>query len=346
MFEEEYTDSIHGEEHESLYGSDSFIADSSHSVINEHEDTTDYPEPSAPYNPSFGQGLLVDMPDDAPDGTLAPYDDSVSTNLIHRVKDPFGIYTIKNTYGFSGAPEIEEFEDVHLDSQFDEHDLQKVCNTICDALHWKRLPVFMTDGVANAAYSPGLFTHRTFDDALYLNPSYAESCIQHIGRTDIVVSDMAHEIGHSVAFNICGDQGTFMNEKTADFVSGFVNGKLGVDIDAARQWFEWYYDSKGEGGYPVSEERWDAEAAGYYFSHLANGDDLQTALKDPNFLDIIEAYKTDRLELVNQMAWDQTPHTSESFWEKLSDYKDGFMATLTKQGRYIFGPTIARILPI
>ena len=72
MFEEEYTDSIHGEEHESLYGSDSFIADSSHSVINEHEDTTDYPEPSAPYNPSFGQGLLVDMPDDAPDGTLAP----------------------------------------------------------------------------------------------------------------------------------------------------------------------------------------------------------------------------------------------------------------------------------
>lgn len=346
MFEEEYSDGLHNEEPVGFHENDSYIAESSHGVINDHEGITGLSESSATYNPSFGQGLLVDLPDDVPDGTLAPYDESVSTNLIHRVEDPFGIYTIKNTYGFSNSPEIEEFGDVHIDPQFDEHDLQKVCNTICDALHWKKLPVFMTDNVANAAYGPGLFTHSTFDDALYLNPSYADSCIQHIGGTDIVVSDMAHEIGHSVAFNICGDQGTFMNEKTADFISGFVNGKLGIDIDVARQWFEWYYDAKGEGGYPVSEERWDAEAAGYYFSHLANGDDLQTALKDPNFLDIIEAYKTDRLELVNQMAWEQIPHTNESFWEKLTDYKDSFLSTLTKNGRYIFGPTISRILHI
>ena len=91
MFEEEYLDGFHGEEHESLNGSDSYIADSLHGVINEHEDITDCPKPSAPYNPSFGQGLLVDLPDDAPNGTLAPYDDTVSTNLIHRVEDPFSL---------------------------------------------------------------------------------------------------------------------------------------------------------------------------------------------------------------------------------------------------------------
>lgn len=342
MFEDNYVESIHDGYFENVSGQQYFEAPSLRDD-NEQEDIDDYSNPSAPFNPSFGQGLLVDLPEDVPEGTLAPYDESVSTNLIHRINDPLGIYTIKNTYGFSGAPAIEEFDNVHLDSQFNRKDLQIICNTICDSLHWKRLPVILTNLVDNAAYHPGLFTHSAFDDTLFLNPSYAEACIKHIGSTDIVVSDMAHEIGHSVAFNICGDQGTFMNEKTADFISGFVTGKLGVDIDAARQWFEWYYDAKGEGGYPISEERWDAQAAGYYFSHLANGDDLQTALKDRNFLDIIEAYRTDRLDLVNQMAWNQKPQTSE-FWERCSGYKDNFMATFKMPDRYVFGPTISRVL--
>lgn len=290
---------------------------------------------------SFRRSLLHTDSDEL----LKPLDESQTTNLIHRVDDPLGIYTIKNTYGYIGLPEEVSYCHLTLPEDFTANDIQGICNSICDTLNWPHLPVNVTDSVPNAEYHPGLFTHATFDDSLYLNPKYAHDCINHIGSTDIVISDMAHEIGHSMATNICGNMGTYMNEKMADFISGFVCGKCGIDIDAARKWFEWHDDPVGKGGYPVSEERWDAQAAGYYFSHLANADDLQRALKDPNFLDIVKAYQHDRLELVNEMAWQQTPYTHTSVFEQITDYGKTFLekvCDLNKQ--YHFMPLVIRWL--
>lgn len=246
------------------------------------------------FNPSF-EGLYSGVEG----GDLLPhYDENSASNLVERLKEPFGVYAIKNICGYTGLPENEDFPKCTLPENFTENELQDVCNKMCDCMHWKHLPVSLSDYIPNAAYSPGFFTHSTFDDSLMLNPDYARSCIEHIGSTDIVLSDMAHEIGHSIATNICGNMGTYMDEKTADFISGFINGKMGVEIDSARRWFEWYYDPNGNGGYPVSEQRWDAEAAGYYFSHLANGEDLLKALKDDDFLKIIENYTRENAETI------------------------------------------------
>lgn len=279
------------------------------------------------------------------EGLLSPYDDSQTTNLLHRLKDPFGIYAIKNTYGYIGLPDNISYGPIELPENFTENDIQSVCDTICDTLNWPHLPVRITDLVPNAAYFPGFFTHSTFDDSLCLNPQYAHECIEHIGSTDIIISDLAHEIGHSIAMNICGDMGTYLNEKIADFIAGFVCGKCGIDIDVARKWFEWYYDPVGVSGYPISEDRWDAQAAGYYFSHLANADDLQAALRDPNFLDIVEAYQHDRLEIVNEMAWQQAPYTQTTIFERIVDYGKVFLAQITDlTNHYHFMPIVARWL--
>lgn len=277
--------------------------------------------------------------------TLTPYDNTLTSNLIHRVEDPFGIYAIKNTYGYNALPKVEDIPQIGLPENFSQADIQEACNTICDTLHWIHLPITLTDSVPNAAYSPGSFVHHAFDDSLYLSPSYAHDCINHIGSTDIVISDLAHEIGHSVAFNVCGDMSTYMNEKTADFISGFVNGKMQIDIDSARKWFECHYDNVGQGGYPVSEERWDTEAAGYYFSHLANSEDLMAALKDPNFIELIKAYQHDKIELLKDIAWQQSPIESYSFTHKLNDYGAKMISVLRDiDSKYHFGPLVTRMV--
>ena len=137
-----------------------------------------------------------------------------------------------------------------------------------------------------------------------------------------------------MALSLCGNQGTYMNEKLADFISGFASGKLGIDIDVARKWFEWYYDPYGEAGYPSSDERWDAEAAGYYYSFIANSNDLKQSLKDPYFLRLIEAYKNDRADVLNEMAASVTPYEQQGFVEQLNGYSDRFK-------RRLFGHSIS-----
>ena len=229
--------------------------------------------------------------------SLEPYDNSIDNNIIYQWENPLGRYMVDMTHEYNRPLlEVENIvPQINLPENFTVFDVQNACNTICDTLNWRHLPIFVNQNVSNAAFStwPSIFKRTSFDDSLYINPNYAHDCIEHIGSTDIVLSDIAHEVGHSVAFKQCGDIGTFMNEKLADFVSGFVNGKLGIDIDTARQWFEWHYDGVGKDGYPVSEERWDAEAAGYYFSHIATSEELMTALKDSSFLEIIKNYHHD-----------------------------------------------------
>lgn len=291
---------------------------------------------------SIGQSSLISFPV-AQNHLLQPYDETLTTNLIYRAENPVGIYTIKNTYGYTGMPEVETYTHIDMPEDFTKADIQNACNAICDTLHWPHIPVSLTESVDNAAYNPGIHLHSTFDDTIKLSPKYAHDCIDHIGSTDIVISDLAHEVGHAVAINICGDMGTYMNEKMADFISGFVNGKMGVDIDSARKWFEWQYDGIGVEDYPVSEDRWDAEAAGYYFSHLANGEDLKEALKDPNFLDIIKAYQHDRMELVNEMAWNQNQEVNSSIFENIKDYGNLFLERVTDLNRrYHFFPVMSR----
>jgi hypothetical protein len=235
------------------------------------------------HEPSFGSGHLE------------PYDHSLTTNLLHRIQDPLGLYAVHNISGYSSPPHLESFPEIHLPVNFTESDIQQVCNTISDVLHWPHIPVHIVDWMDNAAFHPGFFKRFTFDDTLYLNPDYAHECVQKLGSTDIIVSDMAHEIGHSMIATLCKDMSGFYQEKVADFVSGFVMGKLHLNVDVARQWFEWdkYYTENGDNDYPSSFERWNGgEKAGFYFSNLANGDDLIAALKDKRFIQIIENIST------------------------------------------------------
>lgn len=283
------------------------------------------------------QTLLVESPDSG--NLLEPFDYSVMEDLSHRMRDPVGTYSARFTGGFLTQPDLDP---VHIDlrEDFSVSDIQYVCDTICDTMNWPHIPVSVTEAVPNAAFSPGLFARLSFDDCLYLNPVYAHQCIDHIGSTDIVVADMAHEVGHAIATKICGNMGTFVDEKIADFISGFVCAKMGLDIDVAREWFEWFYDSEGRGGYPVSEERWDAQAAGYYFGHFATSENLLDALHDPKFINIIEDYRHDRVELVNEMAWSQYTNveTEPGYGQELMDrIKD-------LNSRYHLGPQIARLV--
>ena len=213
------------------------------------------------------------------------------SNLLSLYQDPFGVYAISHnaTHGLC----INDFlEKPVFGNIVSEVELQNFCNQAFDALHLKHIPVNISSGVANAAYSPGLIPRMSFDDALYINPNYASYCIDEIGSTDIVLSDLAHEIGHYVSHMTGGPSNTYESEKIADFVSGFLNAKFGVDVDVARKWFQLFYDPDGRGGYPVSEERWDIEAAGYHFGQHATFDDLKSALKDKHFLNIIKEYNS------------------------------------------------------
>lgn len=223
--------------------------------------------------------------------TLPVVNEGAMTNFIQLYDDPFGLYCVEHGLHLNHS-ELEVFETPLLLETFTEQDIQDVSNMICDVVHWEHLPISIEDAAwnPNAAYSPGLFTHATFDDRLFINPNYAHECINQLGTTGIIISDIGHEIGHSIATNICGHMGTYLDEKIADFISGFIDGKLGINIDVARKWFEWQYDNQGINGYPISEDRWAAQAAGYYFSHWANGDDLQRALQDISFVDMIREY--------------------------------------------------------
>lgn len=237
---------------------------------------------------------------------MLPYDDAQTTNLIHRIHDPIGVYSLTH------AP----FQDVadtfvekpFIDENLSSSDLQNACNVICECVNLRHLPLFITTEVDNAAFSGGLFNFTTIDDSLYLNPNYAQQCINHLGSTDIVLSDLAHEIGHALVTRYCGHNGTYLDEKMADFVSGYICCKLGLDVDAARQWFQWHYDPDGVGGYPCSEERWDIQAAGYYYGHLANADDLRNAIRDSEFVDIINNYNKENAEQLAEDVWSRNAY--------------------------------------
>lgn len=249
---------------------------------------------------------------------MIAYDENINDSLFHRVSDPFGAYTIKHC----DLASIDDcIEKPYLPTDFSVNQLQDVCNTICDVLNIRHIPVFVTDSVPNAAFSGGLFNFTMIDDSLYLNPIYANECIERCGSTDIVISDMAHEIGHALATKYCGDKGTYLDEKMADFISGYVNCKLGVDIDSARQWFIDHYDPIGRGGYPVSKERWDIEAAGYYYAHFASPESLKEALSDKGFIHIIENYNKDTAESLAQEVWHSQSPTNRG---------DTMMGTLVK----------------
>lgn len=254
---------------------------------------------------------------------LQPYDHSQTTNLIYRFTDPLGQYVANNTnHGFIGTPDPELVHHLTIPDNFTSFDIQSVCNAICDTLHWPHLPVHVTTSVPNAAFTPGWFTHRTFDDHLYLNPDYAHQSIAETGSSDIIIADLAHEIGHSMAFKLCGNLGTFLNEKLADVISGYVCGKMGVDIDVARRWFEHHYDSEGYGGYPVSDERWEAEMAGYYLSHITNAEDLHFALQDQKFIDIIAAYQHDTNLFAKSLGYsgvEEAAMTNADFFSQMLD---------------------------
>ena len=212
-------------------------------------------------------------------------------NLLSLYEDPFGVYAIKHSAShgllvddFIPKP---EFGDI-----ITEADLQGFCNQAFDAMGLKHIPVTITTEVKNAAYYRGLLPRISYDDGLFINPNYARQCIEGVGSTDIVLSDLAHEIGHYASHMAGGPSNTYESEKIADFVSGFLNAKFDVDVDVARKWFQMFYDPNGEGGYPVSEERWDIEAAGYHFGRHATFEDLNAALKDKHFLEIIKDYNS------------------------------------------------------
>ena len=234
---------------------------------------------------------------------MLPYDEKLNLDLEQRMSDPFGVYASRFPDGQINMEDC--IPKPELPTDFTQDQIQDACNKICDVLHIRHLPVFLTTEVPNAEHSTltGPFRFTLVDDKLSLNPDFARECIENLGTTDIILSDMGHEIGHAMASKYCGNLSTYMNEKVADFISGFVNAKIGVDIDAPRQWFMSEYDPDGRGGYPVSEERWDIEAAGYYFGQLASSEELKMALKDPDFLKIIRDYNSDSVDTLAQEEW-------------------------------------------
>lgn len=244
------------------------------------------------YNPSFG--AKEDM---------LPYDKKENFSIKDGVKDPFGIYAIRLN-GELVSPE-DFIEKPHIPIDFTQEDLQKACDQMCDVLKIKHIPVVITESVPNAAHAtlPGLFRFTLADDYICFNPDYAKACIEHLGNTDIILSDLAHEIGHALASKYCGNLSVKAGEKIADLASGWLNCKMGVDIDVARQWFQWQYDPIGEGNYPVSEDRWDIEGAGYYFGKYVDAAGLETALKDPDFVKLIVDYKTENLASLTLDQW-------------------------------------------
>lgn len=242
------------------------------------------------YNPSFG--AKEDM---------LPYDEKTNFNIEDGIKDPFGIYAIRLN-GELVSPE-DFVEKPHIPMEFTQEDLQEACNKMCDILNITHLHVCVTEVVPNAAFVPGPLRYMLIDDYICFNPDYAKACIEHIGNTDIILSDLAHEIGHALASKYCGHLSVTTSEKVADFISGYLNSKMGVDIEAARQWFLWQYDPIGECNYPVSEDRWDIEGAGYYFGKHIDDTGLKTALIDPDFIKLIADYKTADLASLSLEQW-------------------------------------------
>ena len=244
------------------------------------------------YHPSFG--AKEDM---------LPYNEKENFNMEDGIKDPFGIYAIRIN-GELVSPE-DFIEKPYIPENFTQEDLQEACNKMCDVLNIRHLPVIITESVPNAAHVGlrGPFRFTLADDYICFNPDYAKECIEHIGNTDIILSDLAHEIGHALASKYCGDLSVSVDEKVADFISGYLNCKMGVDIEVARQWFLWQYDPIGVGDYPVSEDRWDIEGGGYYFGKYIESTGLKTSLKDPDFVKLIVDYRTEDLASLSMDQW-------------------------------------------
>ena len=268
------------------------------------------------YNPSFQ--AKEDM---------LPYEQKENLDLDHGAKDPFGFYAVRFNNGELSADGF--IEKPYLPENFTDEQLQDACNQMCDVLGIRHLPVYVTDTVANAQHATlvGPFRFTLVDDYLCFSPDYTRECIEHLGTTDIVLSDAAHEIGHALASKYCGKLSTYTNEKVADFISGFLNCKMGVDVDVARQWFQWQYDPDGVGNYPVSEERWDIESAGYYFGKLASAEDLKSALQDPNFLKLIKDYKNENVVPLSFEQWGKMhlegcgyTDTARNMFDKIQKY--------------------------
>lgn len=262
---------------------------------------------------------------------MLPYDEMSNHDLGNPMSNPIGIYASRFPDGQINTD--DSIPKPNLPVDFTEGQLQDACNKICDVLHIRHLPVFLTTSVPNAEHMTltGPFRFTLVDDTLSLNPDFAKECIENVGTTDIVLSDMGHEIGHAMAAKYCGNLSTYMNEKVADFISGFVNAKIGVDIDAPRQWFMSEYDPDGRGGYPVSEERWDIEAAGYYFGQLASSEELKTALKDPNFLKIIKDYNSDTVDSLAQEEWARLHSDTNGLSDSMKSMFDSIEKYLTIQ---------------
>lgn len=260
---------------------------------------------------------------------MLPYDEMLNHDLSNPTSNPISLYASRFPDGQISTEDCIPKPELPVD--FTEGQLQDACNKICDVLHIRHLPVFLTTSVPNAEHMTltGPFRFTLIDDTLSLNPDFAKECIENVGSTDIVLSDMGHEIGHAMVSKYCGNLSTYMNEKLADFISGFVNAKIGVDIDAPRQWFMSEYDPNGEGGYPVSEERWDIEAAGYYFGQLANAEDLKTALKDPDFLKIIRDYNSDSVDTLAQEEWARLHSDSNGITDSMKSMLDSIEKYMT-----------------
>ena len=120
---------------------------------------------------------------------MLPYEQKPNFEDENAIKDPFGYYALRHN---GGELSNEDFiEKPYLPENFSEEQLQNVCNQMCDVLDIRHLPVFVTDYVANAQYSTlaGPFRFTLIDDTLSFNPDYMQECVDHLGTTDIVLSD-------------------------------------------------------------------------------------------------------------------------------------------------------------
>lgn len=224
---------------------------------------------------------------------MLPYDQIYDENNLNFLyNDPFGVYALHH-HPISTLTATDIIPKPSFGEKVIEADLQELANKVFDAFHVKHVPVMFSMRVDNAAYDPGILPRASFDDAILINPNYAQACVDKLGSTDILISDLAHEIGHYVTQMKIGRQKTFLSEKLADFISGFIDRKLGVDIEVARQWFQWYYDPEGIHGYPVSENRWDIQAAGHYYAGHATFDDMGESIKDEHFIELVKLFSTD-----------------------------------------------------
>ena len=242
--------------------------------------------------------------------SMLPYEEYSFYDVKHPERNPFGVYVAYNYHG--DFPPTDTIAKPYLPDDLLDRDpkeiskyIRNACDIICDAANLGHLHIFITTDEAkstNGTYEgKWLLPFTLWDNAIYINRDYMETCIKQFGTMDVILFLIAHEIGHAVNEIHCGRLVAKDDENLADMFSGIVLSKMGVDTDIIRQWNQWEGNADPNFYKPI-EGRWDAAAAGTYWTEMATLKSYTNAIEDPHFRELAYNYNTASEEMVSAMA--------------------------------------------